>query len=654
MYVPHLRDLPPSVSLLFNTTRQRDKASLDVISNDILVDIMSNYLDVEDVLALRQVSRLYNSLSRQPVIWRRLLRRTTLPIPPLCPRYKLESITGKDAEELLCRAYELDRIWKAPPQQTDRWKFDSTEGYVAEMTMVAGGQFLLASVSNEHKEDWRIVIYAMHGREQVYPVAHLQTATKAYDIKAKWLRIEGKRSLSITYTIRKFVLRAHRRRGINVSEYPTHRHFTPAFPMKWEVRTERIHRDTLERLGGFDPEYPLGSVVWEDHFLPLQGKIFKSLQMIRSPHGLSHVSVDETPGQVIVTVVRGANTIMIEPLEKGLFTPAKLHLRPYAKYHQYKHAIKALRLFPQQRQILVVRQIEVFRGNSVCPLTVFELFDMPTIESICLKERAVAPVDSLFISEASIKDNIWITEPCLPNLYADCSDVRTDWLRGRTKPKPITTFLRSRHDSSGEEALLRMTFYPRLVDYSNIGLEEGGAGMHASYWKYDLRNRTVYRSSPSEGRLRYRAYPGTHRTLLTTAPSAYDCMLHDSVWSIHRYHSNELMAERRKIEFPKSFVVPDAEGAVRDISMEIGGTRQFEAVAWDEFSGRILFARPDQREIEVVDLARAPPKEPPPTMTTSRLSLGLGLSVYLLATRASSLIALAQSVFSSFVSQATA
>lgn len=57
----YLRDFPSSVSLLFNTTRQREKASLDVVSNDILVDIMFNYLDVEDILALRQVGSLLPS-----------------------------------------------------------------------------------------------------------------------------------------------------------------------------------------------------------------------------------------------------------------------------------------------------------------------------------------------------------------------------------------------------------------------------------------------------------------------------------------------------------------------------------------------------------------------------------------------------------------
>lgn len=70
--VPYnLCQFPSSVKLRFNTTRMDKKPSLDVISNDILVDIMSNYLDVHDVLALRQVRTL-------------LLRRGAMVTPTAC------------------------------------------------------------------------------------------------------------------------------------------------------------------------------------------------------------------------------------------------------------------------------------------------------------------------------------------------------------------------------------------------------------------------------------------------------------------------------------------------------------------------------------------------------------------------------------------
>ena len=55
--MPTLWDLqfPLSISLLFNSARREKKASLDVISNDILVDCVFDLLDVPDILAMRQV-----------------------------------------------------------------------------------------------------------------------------------------------------------------------------------------------------------------------------------------------------------------------------------------------------------------------------------------------------------------------------------------------------------------------------------------------------------------------------------------------------------------------------------------------------------------------------------------------------------------------
>jgi hypothetical protein len=47
--------LPSSISLLFNSVRQKNKASLDRIPNDVLVDVVFDYLDVPDIISLRQV-----------------------------------------------------------------------------------------------------------------------------------------------------------------------------------------------------------------------------------------------------------------------------------------------------------------------------------------------------------------------------------------------------------------------------------------------------------------------------------------------------------------------------------------------------------------------------------------------------------------------
>ena len=161
-----------------------------------------------------QVSKLYYGLSYQPVVWRRLLRHTQLTLPPLRPRYSLDKITGPQAEEFLRRAYELEKIWEDPPEQTDRWSFDPRGGYVAEMTMVPGGQYVVASVSDEEKLRWALFVYSIHARDNVLPLAKIPTETKAYNIKVRLVtatQAGGERRLMITYLTRDFRQANHRR-----------------------------------------------------------------------------------------------------------------------------------------------------------------------------------------------------------------------------------------------------------------------------------------------------------------------------------------------------------------------------------------------------------------------------------------------------------
>lgn len=213
---------------MFNSARQEKKTSLDIVPNDVLVDVLFNFLDVPEILAMRQVqylihiyrhnhvnrtpqvSKLYYALSYQPVVWRRLLRRTELPLPPLRPRYTLDKITGPEAEHFLRRAYDVEKIWLDPPEQTDRWSFDPLGGFVAEMTMTAGGQYLLVSISNEEKHNWRIMVYVIRDKGKVVPIAEIPTRTKAYSIKTKWVTMHGERGLMINYIRRDFRARVHR------------------------------------------------------------------------------------------------------------------------------------------------------------------------------------------------------------------------------------------------------------------------------------------------------------------------------------------------------------------------------------------------------------------------------------------------------------
>lgn len=82
---------------------------------------------------------------------------------------------------------------------------------MAEMTLTAGGQYLLASISDEEKHNWRMMVYVIRDKGKVVPIGEIPTKTKAYSIKTKWVTTHGERCLMISYIRRDFRARAHRR-----------------------------------------------------------------------------------------------------------------------------------------------------------------------------------------------------------------------------------------------------------------------------------------------------------------------------------------------------------------------------------------------------------------------------------------------------------
>ncbi|EKM55094.1 uncharacterized protein PHACADRAFT_255465 [Phanerochaete carnosa HHB-10118-sp] len=154
-----------------------------------------------------QVSRLYCHLTKQAVIWKRLLRRTTLLLPPLPPEadHDLGNMKGSSAEHFFMRAYELDKAWREAHQQPPSavWEFDA-KGYVAEMVLLPGGRYLLASVSDRDKWQWMLVLYAVHDRGPAEPLVAYRTESRAQMLQAKFSAYRGARGIVVSYLVRRW------------------------------------------------------------------------------------------------------------------------------------------------------------------------------------------------------------------------------------------------------------------------------------------------------------------------------------------------------------------------------------------------------------------------------------------------------------------
>ena len=158
---------------------------------------------------------MYYHLKHHTVIWKRLLRFSELPLPPLPPtaRHSLQNLTGLEAERLLTRAHSLDKIWRCQtPGLFESWKFNAHH-HVAHLVLLPGSQYLVATVSDVTRQDWSLVIYVLDNRWNVVPIAKISTVTKGYYLQAKYLTINGVHGITIAYVRRDWRRRGHGKKG---------------------------------------------------------------------------------------------------------------------------------------------------------------------------------------------------------------------------------------------------------------------------------------------------------------------------------------------------------------------------------------------------------------------------------------------------------
>lgn len=187
---------------------------LSSLPTDVFIDNIIVLLDVEDIIRLRMVSRLaihasphlahlisrmdvlqvnkvFLTITEEPSIWKRLLARTTFPLPPLppCSRYALQGLTGLEAERLLTRAISFDKVWRQIcPPYLDEWNA-STEFDINSMVIVPGGRYLVASVREAANIEHQIVVYILDHEHGLVPIASLPTKSKAYQLQARYVNV---------------------------------------------------------------------------------------------------------------------------------------------------------------------------------------------------------------------------------------------------------------------------------------------------------------------------------------------------------------------------------------------------------------------------------------------------------------------------------
>ncbi len=124
------------------------------------------------------------------------------PFAPLPPTWKYDarSISSLELERLVTRAISLDNNWRGNNPRIYRELHCSTFDKVLNMVLLPGGHYLVTSVQDKSKR-FSIIVWAMDhpatGRPS--PIVFRQTIVRAYHLQAKYMTINGRKSLCIAF-----------------------------------------------------------------------------------------------------------------------------------------------------------------------------------------------------------------------------------------------------------------------------------------------------------------------------------------------------------------------------------------------------------------------------------------------------------------------
>ncbi|KAI0628081.1 hypothetical protein C8Q77DRAFT_1068627 [Trametes polyzona] len=339
MPVPHF---PGKLYDRFTGVRPRDD-SLDRLSKDVLVEILSYYLDLFDILRMRQVSRLYHNLTHHAIVWKRLLRRIDMPLPPVPPtsRHTPDCMTGLEIERLICRAYSLHINWERHyPRCLHAWSLEAFHK-VHEMVLLPGGRYIVASVSDPKGLRHALMVYALDAMGCSRPIAKTDMPTKVFAIRAKYVTIKGDKSIAIAYLRRDYHHKTDKRKAYqgnlpSASEYSTYHPVDADIRFRHECVALHARLSTLEALADLPWGFDNAQFIAQAQQLPPP---FENLVQVvsRPEHRLMCPDIEEMFDSAYLSVVKGPNDIIFKRLDGG--PPTTLTCLPDPAYAQFVSAI---------------------------------------------------------------------------------------------------------------------------------------------------------------------------------------------------------------------------------------------------------------------------------------------------------------------------
>ncbi|KAJ6520192.1 hypothetical protein C8R45DRAFT_52401 [Mycena sanguinolenta] len=553
---------------------------------DIFIDQIFVYLHIEDIICLRRVDRTFFLLTHEPVIWKRFLERMRTPIPPLRPtfRYSLE-VTDFEAEQLVSRAISLEDNWRRDDPRVKNRQVLEVHHRVAEMRLLPGGKFLVASLRDSSSHRYYITLFCLDHPKGNRAVARVPTLSKAYDLQAKYMKYNGAHGIMIAYTRRRF--RNGEQCDIDPSAYHDTDAVDPPFPFLYETLGLHVSLETLESL--VDPRIYPGSEKLYNLALA-NGPPFLQVSLFESETRITSLTLFELNGKAHVAFVQQPRRIVFIDLASGVVSPLLMH--SYNNFPTKAHQVRTIRVLPEQNDVIVIRTV-VAEESPGHPLVqhVVEMFHIPTTAG----DGTVQPFERWPVDPRSYT-SFHISDPVTASIGVDHPNIQPS----SGVPPPISLFCLTAEPVGMAHYLI----WPQIVEEPN---------KPARYY-FNLEYvvpQTVHVSSPWPTHV----LPGASKALVYTLENENKDM--PRLLSLRRYLSPQLqpLASLRGMEDPTEPISRRDRPALSkryyssfNITRYIRGKLDqhgLAAITWDETIGRACIACGNEHKIIILDFASA-------------------------------------------------
>ena len=181
----------------------RPRCCLDYLPDDVLLDGVLHLLAVNDLLSVRMTNKRFYALTHHTSIWKRLLRSLNVPVPPLPPtsRRSFTNLTGLEAERLFIRSLSLAKNFSSKGPTPYWGRAVEAFHHVQSMTILPGGTHLVASVREETRNSFAIMIFVLDYRNGgALPLAKTDIPAQAYNLQSKYMKLHDQNGIVIAYT----------------------------------------------------------------------------------------------------------------------------------------------------------------------------------------------------------------------------------------------------------------------------------------------------------------------------------------------------------------------------------------------------------------------------------------------------------------------